>query len=321
MKNTMPKFYMTVGLPASGKSTLAEIYKDKLDVIVHSSDAIRAELGDINDQSKNTDVFQILHQRIKDDLKDGKNVVYDATNLSRKRRIAFLNELCTIPCEKICVLFATPYELCLARNFARDRQVPEDVMTRMYKNFETPWFCEGWDYIQIVWADYKKITDCTYSYLADLDKYCSIPHDNPNHTLSIGEHMLKASSYYETNFCEISEDYSNIDNKLNLAILMHDCGKPDTKAFLNSKGEPSSTAHYYQHHCIGSYKALFYLKEIHPNWTDEDILYISLLINLHMRPFLVWRESEQAKEKDVMLFGNKIINDVSILHECDVAAH
>ena len=51
-------------------------------------------LNDINDQSKNTEVFEILHRRIKDDLREGKNVVYDATNLNRRRRTHFIhNEL------------------------------------------------------------------------------------------------------------------------------------------------------------------------------------------------------------------------------------
>ena len=125
----IPKLYVTVGLVASGKSTWAETHKEELNAIIHSSDEIRKELGDVNDQSKNELVFKILHQRIKDDLQAGKNVIYDATNLNRKRRIHFLqNELKGIPCEKICLLFATPYEICLSNNFARDRQVPEEVL-------------------------------------------------------------------------------------------------------------------------------------------------------------------------------------------------
>lgn len=147
MKNTKPILYMVVGLPGSGKSHWCNEHKDELNAVVHSSDSIRAELlNDINDQSKNTEVFEILHRRIKDDLRTGKNVIMDCTNLSRKRRIHFIqHELRDIHCEKVCVLFATPFELCLGRNFARDRQVPESVIVRMIKNFETPWFSEGWD--------------------------------------------------------------------------------------------------------------------------------------------------------------------------------
>ena len=82
----MNKLVMLVGLPGSGKSTYAGKLK-KEGVIIHSSDRVREELGDVNDQSKNEEVFRILHKRIKDDLKSGKSVAYDATNLNRKRRI------------------------------------------------------------------------------------------------------------------------------------------------------------------------------------------------------------------------------------------
>lgn len=61
----MGKLYFVCGIPGSGKSSWAEANKEKLDFVIHSSDAIREELGDINDQSKNELVFTTLHKRIK----------------------------------------------------------------------------------------------------------------------------------------------------------------------------------------------------------------------------------------------------------------
>ena len=133
----MAKIVMMVGLPGSGKSTYADKLKEK-GYVIHSSDNIREEFGDINDQSKNNDVFVTLHRRIKTDLKDSKNVVFDATNLSRKRRMAFLRELKNIPCEKECVLIATPYEMCMAQNIKRDRKVPFEVIFNMLKSLIKP---------------------------------------------------------------------------------------------------------------------------------------------------------------------------------------
>lgn len=312
--NKQSKFIMLCGLPGSGKSHWAETHKEELNVVIHSSDSIRAEFGDVNDQSKNELVFKILHQRIKDDLRAGKNVIYDATNLSRKRRIHFLqNELRDIPCEKICVLFATPFEICSTNNFTRDRQVPEEVLYRMYKNFETPWYSEGWDDIQIVWYDYKGMIGFEYNYLADLEKFCEISHDNPHHTLSVGDHMKAAREYCNT------LDNARHNPHLVWAVSMHDIGKPWTKSFTDSKGNPCETAHFFEHHNVGSYLALFYLREI--GVPDEDILHISLLINLHMRPFLAYKHSDKAEAKDRILFGDKIVDEVLILHECDKAAH
>lgn len=47
-----PTFIMMVGLPYSGKSYYAEKLSKEYGAVVHSSDAIRAEiLGDVQDQN------------------------------------------------------------------------------------------------------------------------------------------------------------------------------------------------------------------------------------------------------------------------------
>lgn len=70
---------MMVGLPGSGKSTYTKELSKDLDAIICSSDTIRKELcGDINSQDKNEEVFKILHNRIKENLKNGKSVIYSS---------------------------------------------------------------------------------------------------------------------------------------------------------------------------------------------------------------------------------------------------
>lgn len=313
MNNTKPTIWITVGLAGSGKSTWAKENKDKLNAVIHSSDEIRAELlGDMTDQSKNDEVFKILHNRVKDDLRHGKNVVLDSTNLSRKKRVAFLRELKNIPCEKTCVLFATPFVMCCARNFARDRQVPEDVMVRMIKSFTTPTVYEGFNDVQIVWADYQYIPGFEYDIYKDMTTWKTLDQHSPHHCLSIGNHMLEA--------CNWIKDRTN-DVRLITAALLHDIGKPDTKSWVDSKGEPCEVAHYYSHESVGCYKALFYLRNMHPNWSDKDLLYVSLLINLHMKPYMSYKQSEKAKEKDRQLFGDDLIASLELLHRADLAAH
>lgn len=314
----MNKLFFTVGLPGSGKSTWVENNKEKLNAVVHSSDTIREQLGDINDQSKNNLVFEILHKRVKEDLLNGKNVIYDSTGINRKNRLAFLREIKHISCKKICVLLAMPYEICLKNNAARERKVPENVITRMYKSFDTPWYSEGFDDIQIVWCDYKK-DGLEFNYKKDLLEWRKISQDNPHHSLSIGDHMMSAYNYYMTDMCDVAGYLYSMDLILSTAILMHDCGKPFTKGFLDSKGNPSKTAHFYNHNNSGSYLCLFYLKEM--GFEVDETLHISLLIGLHMRPFLAWNNSERAKERDRRLFGDDIIKQVEIIHQYDVAAH
>lgn len=312
----MSKLYFMCGLPGSGKSTWLEDHKKELNFTIHSSDSIRAELGNVNDQSQNDLVFETLHRRIKEDLLNGKNVAYDATNLSRKRRINFINnELRDITCEKICVLFATPIGICKRNNLKRERKVPEEVIDRMVKNFEVPAYCESWDDIQIVWWDWKK-DGIEFNFNEDVELWRSISHDSKHHSLSIGDHMIKAWKY----MCENTDDFN-----LQIAAFLHDCGKIITKAFINSKGELSESAHYYEHHNTSSYISLFYLKDMFNDelmkFNNDEILYISLLINMHMRPFLAYRNSEKARERDRKLFGDDFMKDLDVLHECDLAAH
>ena len=152
-----PFFIMMIGLPASGKSTYAQELAEKYNANIHWSDEIRKELsGDINNQHINDIVFSTLHKRVKYDLSNGKSCIYDSTNINYKRRMAFLQELNKIPCEKICILMATPYEECLKNNANRDRKVPEEVIERMYKHIDVQDIFEGWGDIQVVYVQNSK---------------------------------------------------------------------------------------------------------------------------------------------------------------------
>ena len=151
--NNWPSLLMLVGLPGSGKSTYIKNHFNQ-NLHVHSSDDIREELsGNVNNQDINKEVFELLHKRVKDDLKNGISCVYDATNLNWKRRKAFLESLKGIDCFKVCHVIATPYEVCLEQNNSRDRVVPEEVIERMYRNFDIPWYNEGWNDIQIIYNE------------------------------------------------------------------------------------------------------------------------------------------------------------------------
>ena len=303
-----PTFTMLVGLPYSGKSTYAAQIRAKYDYSIHSSDAIRAELfGDVQDQEHNSKVFDVLHRRLRDDLRAGKNVIYDATNLSYKRRINTLEQLSRLDCRKLCVFMATPIEEIVERSKHRDRVVPYDVLERMYKSIWIPNVYEGWDEISIVYpAGFK--TRSTYDLMALL---CSIPHDNPHHTFTIGDHCLAAQRSV-LNMAECTLE-------LEMAALLHDIGKPFTKSFFNGKGEPSEVAHYYEHHHVSAYDSLFYLPE------DIDRLHVASVIQWHMRLFEIKRMPEEKKadayQKFKRLVGERVYNDVLTLHNADLNAH
>ena len=313
-----PVFLMVVGLPGSGKSTYIEKYYSNYHV--HSSDAIREELsGDVNNQDINKQVFNTLHKRVKEDLVAGYSVVYDATNISWKRRKAFLQELKNINCHKECVLMATPFELCVQRNNERYRVVPYFVIERMYKNFDIPWYNEGWDSIVIAYAN----SDAMAQY-GDWSRFVvdhlDFAQDSKWHTETLGDHCLKTLQYVETREADLTPG-NILETKI--AAALHDCGKPFCKAFKDSKGEPSEFAHYYNHENVGAYNSLFYGKE-----DGVDSLLVAALIRYHMvlHFFKDWKprtvekyENEFVEHEYLQLI--KFYDALKILHEGDKKAH
>lgn len=303
---------MMVGLPASGKSTYAQEIAKKNNAIVLSSDAIRWELfGDETDQDHNQKVFQELHKRTKEWLYAGRDVIYDATNISSKRRRAFLNELKKIDCVKNCVIIATPYEQCLENNRSRARQVPEWAIERMYRKWQTPHWFEGWDNITIEYWDYKHFVRP----VEVADSLLGFDQQNPHHTLTLGEHLFKTFRMCNLSSFDDAEAYV-----IMRAALMHDCGKPFTQTFKNAKGEPSEIAHYYNHEHVSAYESLFLLTIY-----EEDIIEtinISALVTWHMQPYFFERNNnEKLHNKYKRIWGKEFYNMVMALHEADKAAH
>lgn len=298
----MPKFIMTVGLPASGKSTWC---KQMTNVVYISSDEYREWLlNDVNDQEHNTDVFKAMFDDTIRTLNDGYDVIYDATNINHKRRkylVSEIKRLCKdVSCE--CVLFATPYEQCLTNNSQRERKVPKDVIKKMYLNFYIPSYAEGWDNIEIVWW---------YDYNVDLDElfntFVGFNQDNSHHDLTLDKHLLKAYSH-------CLEMNSTLE--VEWATLLHDIGKPFTKSFTNYKGEPTTDAHYFNHQNVGAYDSLFVA---HNEFDTKSILHIANLIQRHMQPYFM--EFDKSKQKFLNMFGREFYDEIMILHECDEFAH
>lgn len=298
-----PTFLMLIGLPASGKSYKAQELAKEYNATIYSSDALREEMfGDVNDQGHNQKLFTELHKRIKDCLREGKSAIYDACNISYKRRMSFLAELKNIPCEKIAFLMATPYEVCLERNAQRERKVPEEVIKRMYMNFWVPATYEGFDKIQIVYNNFKGYYGKPVEFY---NKYKDYDQHNSHHALSLGKHCKKAAMYfYETGPIELF-----------CAAYVHDAGKPFCASFINKKGETTEECHYYGHEHPSSYMSLFY------DYATINPLDVAILIVWHMRPYLAWKQSEKAMQKDRNLLGESLFHDILLLHNADKAAH
>ena len=279
----VPTFFMMVGLPASGKSTYAKKLSEETGGVICSSNEIRQELcGDENCQDKNDEVFRTVHKRIRDSLSDGYDTIFDATNLNSRRRIAFLRELKNIPCKKKCIIMATPIGDCCDNNLNRDRQVPGSVMDKMYRNFCTSYWYEGWDDIEIVYPERFTPTMTVSKWVIDFAMY---DQENKHHDFTLGIHGIETTNHLYSILDEV-------DDSLMIASKIHDCGKPYTKSHINSKGMMTREAHYYQHQCVGAYDSLFF------DYSDYkvDPLDVSVLIYLHMMPYF-WEADEKDGEK------------------------
>ncbi len=136
-----------VGLPASGKTTLANYIKDNIDnVKIFSSDKIREELyGDESIQGNSKEVFDILYDRVYKEIFKNPNkkiIIIDACSISSKsRKNIFINF------EQYASIYAvemqTTFVNCIKQNHNRERVVPYYVLSRMLDNYKAPILKEG----------------------------------------------------------------------------------------------------------------------------------------------------------------------------------
>lgn len=269
----MGKFIMAIWLPWCWKTTY---YENELkDDYVHiSSDKIREELyWDVNDQEHNEEVFQEMYRRTVETLKQNKNVYYDATNISRKRREHLLNQLKQRLREYTiryhCVIFAIDIDEVKRRNKQRERVVPEYVIDKMFKNICIPEYEEWWDKIKVINLESAKwICERLLNELMDM------PHDNPNHTLTIWKHMCKASEEYANSLPQEVIPIFKVFLEYKIlyyTIRYHDLWKLYTKEF-----DEDWVAHYYNHQNISAYIYLCDCK------LDDNHLLAAKLILHHM---------------------------------------
>lgn len=294
----MSEFIMLMGLPACGKSTFSKevLLKQYVDAIYLSSDAIRKEsFGDESIQGDPSKIFDVMLQRTRDALKAGKNVIYDATNVVRKRRISLLKQLPkdTI---KTCYLIWSSYYNCILDDSRRSRHVGESVIRKMLLRFEPPWYDEGWDRIRIHQRNLLSFDDTL--------KYLDIPHDNPHHKGTILDHVRRVEEEVDNNYSD--DTHYKI---LKEVAKFHDFQKPFVKTFEDFKGNVSEVAHYYEHQHVGAYcyLGIYPIKDV-----DRDtILYTSRLIDLHMMKF--FKESGYYRNLD-----KETKKLLSIFNECDI---
>lgn len=331
------RFLMLIGLPASGKSTVAAgLMEDREDVVYLSSDLIRLELfGDESIQQNNGEVFNQMAVRTREALKNGKHVIYDATNISRKKRRGLLQQL-PKNVEKIACYISTDYKKVIEQNENRERKVPQHVIDNMYKSMQIPVISEGWDSIVLLHHDeitssqlLKQFTDALnmgvllgregYRLISELASYFDeffgiydLPQDSKYHSLSVSRHIYYVYKHVLDNYESTDEE----DKMVMLwAALLHDVGKAFSKNFVNRKGEETRYANFIGHENVGSQMAVQFLHKM--NYSDEFIYKVATLVQFHM--YLLDEKANRDKLKSTV--GEDMYKKLEFLREADTLAH
>lgn len=146
----MNTLYITVGLPGSGKSTYAKEFIKGKDIEYLSSDSLRAVYGKSEeDQTVTPLVFGHIKRKVDEFLKDGKNVMVDATSVNRKERSDYINTAKKYGAKVVVIVFKMDRQGLIDRNKKRGEQggrvVPDWVIDKMLNKFEEPSYSEGID--------------------------------------------------------------------------------------------------------------------------------------------------------------------------------
>lgn len=307
----MLEFTMLIGLPGSGKSFVCElIKKQKPFVEIVSTDSIRKELyGSESEQGDSETVFSVAKERIVSYMESYKSVIFDATNMSSKRRKLFLTEIKKQIPQKYhavysCYVLRTPIDVCINRNFRRRKTVPIQVIFKMAANFEIPFKEEGWDNIDF--SPMFKESSTTLEELLEDSK--GFNQDNPNHKYDLYGHL------------QCCYDNFNVNGNLKYAALFHDIGKLYTKTSTNMKGFDDGKCHYYGHEKFSSYIVLTTSSKLEKyQFNLEDRVAICRVINHHMRPY-AW-VSQKNHDKYIRQFGKEFYDIIMSINKADISAH
>ena len=151
----MNKIIMLIGAAASGKTTAAPKIAAKNNAVIISTDRIRAALyGAEHIQGNWQEIEAVLYDRIKNAIKQNKNIILDSTHYKKEYRAKIIKNFAK------CSIFSAyyfnyPFSLIYSRNKHRARRVPFDVLAAMYEHLNNapPTLAEGFKSIKKMYAN------------------------------------------------------------------------------------------------------------------------------------------------------------------------
>ncbi len=129
MNNSNLEVIIMVGLPASGKSTIAKVNYTSYYLI---------SLDEIENHSR-----EIEEALIEENLAKGNSIVIADTNLTHEIRVGHIKIARKYNAYIVAVYLDIPIEQILKRNRNREEPVPDATIFRMKKELELPTYAEG----------------------------------------------------------------------------------------------------------------------------------------------------------------------------------
>lgn len=148
----MSRLIILCGVSASGKTTWSKNYcKQFPHVVRFSTDECRKIVsGDESNQECSYKVFESIYLMTEHLLEQGKEVLIDCCNYSKKNRKRFIAIAKRYQALVECIVVGSDLTLAelIQRNEQRERKVPINVIQRQFEGFEEPELNEGFTSIE-----------------------------------------------------------------------------------------------------------------------------------------------------------------------------
>ncbi|MFA6889391.1 MAG: ATP-binding protein [Bacilli bacterium] len=144
----MNTIYMMVGIPGSGKTSIAHKLQITLDAIIVSSDFVRLT----HPKWKESLIFPEVYRLIGEHLRNHQHVIFDATNIdveTRKRHLAAIREEAN-SFRLVAYFIKTDPSVCIKRIILRNQQAnellfPPEIVMVYHQKLVYPTIQEGFE--------------------------------------------------------------------------------------------------------------------------------------------------------------------------------